>query len=56
MYGDRRQSGELKKDYKNYVLMKGSGNLWQITSKNNPYLRETNLVKKTSTYKDIKVK
>ena len=56
MYGDIRQAAELKKNYKNYVLMNGSGNLWQITPTNNGYSAESKLVKKTTSYKDIKVK
>lgn len=46
MYGDIRQAEELKKNYKNYVLMNGSGNLWQITPTNNGFSAESKLVKK----------
>ena len=46
----------LRKDYKNYVLMNGSGNLWQIVPTKNGYDADTKLIKKTTTYKDIKVK
>ncbi len=56
MDGDVSQSIYYRKDYKNYVLMNGSGNLWQIVPTKNGYDADTKLVKKTTTYKDIKVK
>jgi hypothetical protein len=56
MDGDVLQTLQYKSKYKNYVLMNGSGNLWQITPTKNGYDADTKLIKKTASYKDLKVK